>query len=521
MRGFKGSWWKDSALLKKEAQSSAESQASGSASKSPSHPERRGWWAKQSKWVWITAGAIIIAGSIYTTSKAYVNANTIPYYHVYVDGKHVGAIEDDAQLDQLFEAKQKEYQDKYPGTFMVLQTEGITTRADRGYKPEIDSEQTLQKLDGMLQAYARGVELKVNGETVAVVKDQETAQAALEAAKLKYAPDAAQVETSQVKFTKVSASASTDNKASEGSELKSVNIKESIELARTKASPEEVLDVEAAVQVLTDTKDQPVIYTVKEGDTISSIAQQYGMTSAEVMALNPEVEEKYVQIGSELRLTKPEAPITVRTVETVTEKQPSKPEIIVRESDELPKGTRKVVRPGRDGVKVVNYSVTKENGQVVAKQWLGQEVVQEALPEVVYKGTKVEKPAAPAVQASSSKQFAWPVSGARVTSSFGSRWGRSHDGIDIVGNRTIKASAAGKVVFAGEQSGYGKVVIVDHGNGYRTLYGHLNSISVRNGQSLQQGSKVGVMGSTGRSTGIHLHFEIQKNGVPQNPMKYL
>ncbi|MFH0070958.1 peptidoglycan DD-metalloendopeptidase family protein, partial [Peribacillus sp. NPDC056705] len=199
-------------------------------------------------------------------------------------------------------------------------------------------------------------------------------------------------------------------------------------------------------------------------------------------------------------------------------------ETIVRKSDELPLGKRKVVRPGRDGVKTVNYVVTKENGQVISKQWTGQEVIQESLPEVVYKGTKVERKAAPKVTtstSSSSSQFAWPVSGARVTSTFGHRWGRSHEGIDLVGGSTIKASAAGRVVFAGQQNGYGKVVIVDHGNGYRTLYGHMSKISVSNGQSVSQGSKVGVMGSTGRSTGVHLHFEVQKNGVAQNPMKYL
>nr|WP_285852504.1 peptidoglycan DD-metalloendopeptidase family protein [Paenibacillus lactis] len=248
------------------------------------------------------------------------------------------------------------------------------------------------------------------------------------------------------------------------------------------------------------------------------------MKSSEVMALNPGLEEKYMQIGAELQLTQPEALLTVRTVETVTEKQPSKPETIVRKSDQLPLGKRKVVRPGRDGVKTVSYVVTKENGRVVSKLWTGQEVVQEALPEVVYKGTKVErKAAAPKVskKTSSSKQFAWPVSGARITSSFGHRWGRSHEGIDVVGGSTIMAAASGRVVFSGQQSGYGNVVIVDHGNGYRTLYGHMSRISVSNGQSISQGQKLGVMGNTGRSTGTHLHFEIQKNGVAQNPMKYL
>ncbi|HAF98149.1 MULTISPECIES: peptidoglycan DD-metalloendopeptidase family protein [Paenibacillus] len=523
MKGFKGIRWVEGLLRRQQADRSALHNNSTDESELPSHPESTGR-AVPRKWIWMSAGALLLAGSIYTGSKAYVNANTIPFYHVYVNGQAIGAIADDAELDRLFEEKRQEFQKKYPDVLMVLHTDGITTKADRSFKPEINSEETLNKLDGMLKAYARGVELKVDGKTVAIVKDQETARAAIEAAKLKFAPDAdaGKTKTQQVAFKKVSAQASTKNK--EDAELESVQIKEEITVAGTKADPNKVLDVEDAVKVLTGAKDKPVTYTVKEGDTISSIAKQYGMKSSEVMALNPGLEEKYMQIGAELQLTQPEALLTVRTVETVTEKQPSKPETIVRKSDQLPLGKRKVVRPGRDGVKTVSYVVTKENGRVVSKLWTGQEVVQEALPEVVYKGTKVErKAAAPKVskKTSSSKQFAWPVSGARITSSFGHRWGRSHEGIDVVGGSTIMAAASGRVVFSGQQSGYGNVVIVDHGNGYRTLYGHMSRISVSNGQSISQGQKLGVMGNTGRSTGTHLHFEIQKNGVAQNPMKYL
>ncbi|WP_339220766.1 M23 family metallopeptidase [Paenibacillus sp. FSL W7-1332] len=522
MKGSKGKRWMDSLLRKQAADHSAHNNNSNREPSEPSNPQKRGWTSPR-RWIWISAGALLIAGSIYTGGKAYVNANTVPFYHVYVDGKAIGTIQDDAQLDQLLKEKQKEYQQEHPDVLMVLHTDGITTKADRSFKPEVNSEETLQKLDNMLKAYARGVELKVNGKTVAIVKDQQAAKAAVEAAKLKFAPAAAQEEkTQRVAFTKTSASASS-KKSDDGSGLQSVDIKEKISLANTKADPNKVLDVEEAVKVLTGTKDKPVVYTVKEGDTISSIAQHFGMKSADVMALNPGLEEKYVQIGAELQVTKPEAPLTVRTVEAVSEKQPSKPETIVRKSSELPLGKRKVVRPGRDGVKTVDYIVTKENGKVISKQWTGQQVVQESLPEVVYKGTKVapKKKAATVTQKSSGSMFAWPVSGARITSSYGHRWGRSHEGVDMVGGSTIMAAASGRVVFAGQQSGYGNVVIVDHGNGYRTLYGHMSRISVSNGQSVGQGSKLGVMGNTGRSTGTHLHFEVQKNGVAQNPMNYL
>lgn len=485
--------------------------------------KQKGWMSR--KWILIPAGTLLIAGSVFFAGREYVNANTVPFYHVYVNGENIGTIQNDEQLDELFEQKQKYYQEKYPDATMVLYTDGITTKADREFKPEVKSEETLAKLDGMLKAYARGVELKVDGETVAIVKDQETAKAAIEAAKAKYTPAADKTKTTQSKVKQVSASTAKSS-SSEQDTVKSVEVKEKLTLALTKADPNKVLDVEEAVEALTDTKEEPLVYKVKEGDTISSIALAHDMKPAEVVALNPGLQEKYLQIGQELELSRPVAPLTVRTVETVTEKVPSKAETIVRTSDELPKGKRKVVRAGRDGVKQVSYVVTKENGKVVSKQWTGQEVIEPAIPEVVYKGTKVEvkkqtTTTSSSVTTPSSSMFAWPVTGARITSSYGQRWGRTHEGIDMVGGRTIMASAAGKVVFAGQQGSYGNAVIIDHGDGYQTLYGHMSSISVSSGQSVSQGSKLGIMGSTGRSTGIHLHFEIRKNGAQLNPMKYL
>ncbi len=91
----------------------------------------------------------------------------------------------------------------------------------------------------------------------------------------------------------------------------------------------------------------------------------------------------------------------------------------------------------------------------------------------------------------------------------------------MVGSPDIHASDEGVVTFAGQQNGYGNVIMIDHGNGYQTVYGHLSSIGVHVGQVVQQGESIGVMGNTGRSTGTHLHFEIRKDNTPRNPMTYL
>ncbi|MNN56524.1 Murein hydrolase activator NlpD precursor [compost metagenome] len=189
--------------------------------------------------------------------------------------------------------------------------------------------------------------------------------------------------------------------------------------------------------------------------------------------------------------------------------------MIIRKSDSMRSGESKVISQGQSGLKTMEYRLTKENGEVVAEEWLGQEVTKASKPKIVLKGTKV-------VLGEGSGDFAWPVLGAKMSSSYGQRWGRTHKGIDLVSsNRSIRASDDGVVTFAGTKSGYGNCIIIDHKNGYQTLYGHLSKISVKKGDIVEKGSKIGVMGNTGRSTGTHLHFEIHKNGSIQNPMKYL
>lgn len=120
--------------------------------------------------------------------------------------------------------------------------------------------------------------------------------------------------------------------------------------------------------------------------------------------------------------------------------------------------------------------------------------------------------------------YALPVNGTyRFTSGFGRRWGRLHAGVDLAApvGTNIVATADGVVVAAGRESGYGNVVRVRHDFGFETVYAHLSKIRVTVGQQVSRGVQIGDMGSTGRSTGSHLHYEVRVNGAPQNPMTYL
>ena len=122
----------------------------------------------------------------------------------------------------------------------------------------------------------------------------------------------------------------------------------------------------------------------------------------------------------------------------------------------------------------------------------------------------------------SSGGMIWPVRG-RVTSGFGARWGRQHAGLDIAAptGTPIKAAKAGRVISAGWRGGYGLAVVIDHGAGLSTLYAHQSRLGSSGGQVVGQGDIIGFVGSTGRSTGPHTHFETRVNGAPRNPRPYL
>jgi murein DD-endopeptidase MepM/ murein hydrolase activator NlpD len=121
----------------------------------------------------------------------------------------------------------------------------------------------------------------------------------------------------------------------------------------------------------------------------------------------------------------------------------------------------------------------------------------------------------------SASGFIWPVSGP-ITSGFGWRWGRIHEGIDIGAacGTPIRAAASGTVVYAGWMDGYGNIIVIDHGGGMATAYAHQSALYVGGG-SVSQGQTIGAVGSTGHSTGCHLHFEVRVNGTPVDPLGYL
>jgi len=120
-------------------------------------------------------------------------------------------------------------------------------------------------------------------------------------------------------------------------------------------------------------------------------------------------------------------------------------------------------------------------------------------------------------------KFLNPIQNALVSSPFGFRWGRPHQGIDLAAplGTPIFSAETGKVVYSSWKQGYGNFVVVDHGHGYETHYAHCSKMMVHVGQVVRKGQLIAKVGSTGNSTGPHLHFEVIANGIHRNPVKFL
>ena len=183
---------------------------------------------------------------------------------------------------------------------------------------------------------------------------------------------------------------------------------------------------------------------------------------------------------------------------------------------------------GEDGEEKVMIRVTFTDGIQTDVYVTGSKVTKEPVDRVIIKGSKDgEYEPGNTSAGTASGQFIWPLPYTHsVSSLFEWRWGRMHQGIDIadggVYGQPIVAADGGTVTFAGgDNSGYGNYVVIDHGNGYQTLYGHASSLAVSTGQYVSQGETIAYVGSTGNSTGPHLHFEIIENGEKINPLNYV
>ena len=265
-------------------------------------------------------------------------------------------------------------------------------------------------------------------------------------------------------------------------------------------------------------------YTVEAGDTPSGIASQFDMYTSQLVALNPGILDSLL-IGQELLISRaqPFMSVKIQRIENYQEEIPFSIENI--EDSSLLKGQTSIVREGEPGLASVRAAVTYVNDIEEERNVLSRSVLREAVSQQLKVGTKLfaqnyGTTGGPTV----SSNFIWPVASSRAYVSNGFYGYVGHGGIDIAAPYAspIIASAPGTVIYSGYTVwGYGRHIIIDHGGGVQTLYGHNSQNVVRVGDVVEQGQVIGYVGSTGNSTGNHCHLEIRIGGVQRNPINYL
>jgi len=480
--------------------------------------------------------AVVAAGGGTMLVRQHIEAHTLTYTEVWVGGQHVGDVSDRRVIEERVAAKAAELAQTTGEVLYALDADQVTYKTAEAYGKKLDDAAVAAEVGSRLKTHPTGVKLIVEGKAVAVVRDKETAERVLEQVKAHYAPakadpaakKAAAKEVRTLSFGEGKASASDAapssvqgghpgaSTAAKTAADDSATFEEAVSIAEPAAVDEsQIEDDEALVKRLIAGHTVQRTYTVKPGDCVGCIADAQQVSEDLIYQNNPWIENDKIKIGDELNLTVQEPLLNVRSEETVTQTETIDAPLEIRKTDELKAGKSKIVRPGVDGKRIVTYKLLRRNGLVIEEEQASSQVVTPALSTVVLKGTKV-------TPSEGSGNFDWPVSGHRVTSFYGKRWGRLHKGLDMVGSSSVKAADNGVVELADDSmSGYGNAIIINHNNGYKTLYGHLSKINVKVGQVIEQGESIGVMGNTGHSFGTHLHFEIYLNGKLKNPADYL
>ncbi|EXX85351.1 M23 family metallopeptidase [Paenibacillus darwinianus] len=460
-------------------------------------------------------GALALLVAVGFGGTYYVKINTTDYAQVLRNGVSVGTVSDPKVVQELLDRKLKQAEQQNPGLRMVLDSGELTYKQDRAFKAKTDDKATLAKLEGMLATHAVGVEVRVNGKLIGIAKDKQTADAVLKRVQSKFVPErqAAATARSKVEVTALAFS-SKKTAAAPRTKIASVKFVEKVGTDTVSVDPERIQDADTLYKRLVTGNTKPTKYTIQAGDCIGCIADKFSISPQLIYQNNPWITGDEITAGDVLDLTVLQPQLTVETVENVTETAIIEPSVIVQKNDQMRSGQQKIIRKGVPGSKQVTYQLVKQNGYLMSEQLLDQKIVAPAIPAIVMKGTKV-------ILGEGTGDFAWPVTNPTLTSSFGQRWGRLHKGLDIVGASSIRSADDGVVEFAGTRNGTGKTIIINHKNGYKTVYAHLSKIDVKQNAIVQKGDKIGVMGNTGNSFGVHLHFEIHKDGKVQNPITYL
>lgn len=287
---------------------------------------------------------------------------------------------------------------------------------------------------------------------------------------------------------------------------------------------ESIIDTDWLISQLTSTKKGAGYYIVEEGDTHDAISSKLALTTSQLELMNPGFKNMPLRAGDRIK-SREEVPFLSVNV-TVVENYDTFVDYNTEyyNDNSLYMGVTRVTTEGVDGVNNVTAKVTYVNSFETNRQVMSSRIVSRPVTERIAQGTKPTPESIYSPEDAGYGKYIWPTDGGHISEL--THWDggyAGHVGIDIVAyyGAPIFAGASGTVTFSGWNSGYGNCVIIDHGNGYSTLYAHNSQIYVTVGQEVTQGEFIAAMGETGIVTGTHLHFEVRYGLEKLNPLNYL
>lgn len=335
------------------------------------------------------------------------------------------------------------------------------------------------------ELFAEGYGLFVDDKLIAVNADKTVLQTAIDDYLAPYASDNND-DNAQISF------------------VEDVEIREGLYLVTEKKTASELK------KLLNTPTEEAIIYTVKNGDSINRIADSFDMTVSELDALNDGISERYIYEGDKIVISASSTLLKVMLTKNEVYEEETEIPVIKIDNDSIYEGTTKVISNGSAGTNRITASVAYVNGVEISREILSEEVIEEAVAKRIYVGTK-EKPSTVATG-----NWIRPVKGGYISSKYGWRtvFGKRdfHTGVDfaVPKGTEIHAIDGGTIIFMGTSGGYGKLVKVDHGNGYVSFYAHCSAYAdLKVGDKVYQGQTISYVGSTGRSTGNHVHLEVR------------
>jgi murein DD-endopeptidase MepM/ murein hydrolase activator NlpD len=415
-------------------------------------------------------------------------------YEYSYHGKVLGVVEDQSDVFSVLEVASVQLSEEHSVNITIDETSDIEFRKVVTVNRDIDNmEEVLSRLTYMKDINVDAYGIFVDGKRAAVLNSQSEANGVLAGLLERFSA------------------------AKEGVRYESIIFQEEVEVREVATKLGNLQRAAVVSENLVAGEMSEKVHVVALGESWDSIAALYGLRVDQLKADNPSIQAREPNVDEKLSILQATPILHIATVEKATYNVAIAYGTERKNNANAYKGINTVQTKGQNGTTLVVARVIRVNGNEIGREILKETITAQPVTEVILVGTK------PIPPTMGDGTFINPCPAGRLTSTFGYRWGSMHRGIDLAcatGN-IIRAADGGTVILSGWNGEQGYTIEINHQNGFITVYAHCSALLVGVGDKVYEGQTIARVGSTGKSTGSHLHFEVKKNGVNVNPLNYI